>query len=100
MYYANIKNNKINDFYVEDVHGLEACNSIIKNGGIKIDEELWQHLLTLGECKFVGMAEEREYTIIDKDLFERVIQPVDTTPKQPSLEERLEALELLMMGVI
>jgi len=92
---------KNNGFYAEDIHGIETCNTIIKNGGVKIDEELWQYILILGECKFTGAVEEREYTILDKELFEIVVQPpTDDTPQQPSLEERLAALEALMMGVI
>ncbi len=101
MVYMNLdKEKNTNGFYVEDIHGLDTCNSIIEKGGLKINEELWEYLLTLGKCKFVGIVEEREYTISDKDLFERVIQPIDTTPQSPSLEERLAALETLMMGVI
>lgn len=100
MFYVDLDNKKVIGFYIEDIHGVETCNSILKNGGFRIDEELWQHLLTLGECKFLGTVEQREYTILDKDLFERVVQPVDTTPQQPSMEERIAALELLMMGVI
>ncbi|WP_346930294.1 XkdW family protein [Clostridium sp.] len=93
MVYINLgEDKKINGFYVEDVHGLEKCETIIANGGLKIDEELWQYILTLGECKFTGTVEAREYTIVDKDLFEIVVQPVDTTPQPPTFNEQLAAL--------
>lgn len=100
MVFTNIQNNKVKGFYTVDIHGEQVCNSVYAMGGLKIDEELHQYLLTLGECKFIGTVEEREYTILDKDLFETVIQPIDNTPQEPSLEERLAALEALMMGVI
>lgn len=48
---------------------IELCNSIVMNKGIKIDEELWQYLLSLGQVKFIGNIENRQYTILDKDLF-------------------------------
>ncbi|WP_346847984.1 MULTISPECIES: hypothetical protein [unclassified Clostridium] len=91
---------KNNGFYTEDIHGIEKCETILAQGGLLVDEELWQHLLVVEECKFIGTVEQREYTILDKDLFEKIIQPVDTKPQQPLLEERLAALETLMMGVI
>lgn len=92
MYYVDLNNKKIIGFYIEELHGKEKCEEIISSDGLKIDEELWQYILTLGECKFTGTVEEREYTILDKDLFERVIQPVDTTPQPPTLEERVTTL--------
>jgi len=95
-----LEDNKITGFCSEDNAGVERCNEILASGGFKIDKELWQYLLALGDCKFTGTVEEREYTILDKDLFERIVQLIDDTPKQPTLEERLAALEALMMGVI
>ena len=89
MIYANIKDKVIIGFYTEDIHGIEKCASIIGNGGLKVDEELWQYILTLGECKFVGTVEQREYTILDKNLFERVIRPIDTTPQPLTFSEQL-----------
>ena len=101
MFYMDLDTEKEdNGFYTEEIHGLEKCETIIANSGLKIDEELWQHLLSLGKCKFTGTVEAREYTILDKDLFETVVQSIDVTPQQPSTEERLAALEALMMGVI
>lgn len=70
MYYMNLDENKKNNgFYTEEIHGIELCNSILMNKGIKIDEELWQYLLSLGQVKFIGNIENRQYTILDKDLF-------------------------------
>lgn len=92
MVFTNIQNNKIKGFYTVDIHGEQVCNSVYAMGGLKIDEELHQYLLTLGECKFIGTVEEREYTIQDKELFEEVVQPIDTTPQPPSFNEQLAAL--------
>lgn len=93
MFYMDLDSDKNNNgFYIEDIHGLETCNTIIKNGGVKIDEELWQYILTLGKCKFTGVVEEREYTILDKELFEKVVQPIDTTLQPPTFSEQLVAL--------
>lgn len=91
-YYVELKDKKVNGFYTEEIHGFEKCETIIANGGIKINEELWQQLLILRECKFIGVVEDKEYTILDKDLFEEVIQPIDTTPQPPSFNEQLVAL--------
>ncbi len=93
MYYVEIKSSKENcKFYTEDIHGIEKCNMVTSEGGIIIDEELWRYLLTLGSSKFIGIAEEREYTILDKELFEEVVQPIDTTPQPPTFNEQLAAL--------
>jgi len=93
MYYVEIKSSKENcKFYTEDIHGIEKCNMVISEGGIIIDEELWRYLLTLGSSKFIGIAEEREYTILDKELFEEVVQPIDTTLQPPTFNEQLVAL--------
>ncbi len=100
MYFTELKNNVIEGFYLEEINGIQKCNSVLESGGIEIDEELHQHLLSLGQCKFTGVKEGKMYTLSDKDLFEKVVQPVDDIPQQPSLEERLAALEALMMGVI
>lgn len=79
MYYVEIKSSKENcRFYTEDIHGKEKCETIIANGGIKINEDLHQYLLTLGSCRFIDKVEDREYTIEDKNLFEEVqIKSVD-----------------------
>lgn len=93
MYYVEIKSDKENcRFYTEDMHGFEKCETIIANGGIKINEELWRYLLTLGSCRFIGKVEDREYTILDNELFEEVVQPIDTTPQPPTFNEQLAAL--------
>ena len=99
MVCANIKDKVITGFYIEEFHGVDKCQSVLDNGGIKCDEELWKYILSLGAVTFKEIAEEREYTISDKYLFEKIVQS-DTTPQQPSMEERIAALELLMMGVI
>lgn len=92
-YYVALKDYKMNGFYCEDIHGEERCNEILGNGGLKLSEDLWQYLSMLGcEIEFVGDIEEREYNISDKDLFKEVIQPVDTTPQPPTLEERVTTL--------
>lgn len=92
-YYVALKDYKMNGFYCEDIHGEERCNEILGNGGLKLSEDLWQYLSMLGcEIEFIGEIEEREYTILDKDLFKEVVQPVDTTPQPPTFNEQLAAL--------
>ncbi len=91
-YYTILKDEKIKGFYCKDIHGEDYCKTIINSGGLEISEELWSHLLSLGESKFIGEVEKRLYTIEDKELFEEVIQPIDTTPQPPSFNEQLVAL--------
>lgn len=100
MFYVKIDNKKVLGFYITGLHGLELCNQIYADGGIKIDDELHRYIISVGEVEFNGVKEDRIYSIEDKALFEQVVQPVDTTPQPPTLEERLMALESLMMGVI
>lgn len=100
MIYANVKDKVITGFYIEEFHGVDKCQSVLENGGIEVDEELWGYILSLGVVTFKEIAEERKYTILDKNLFEGVVQPIDITPQQPNLEDRMIALENLMMGVI
>lgn len=84
MYYAKIIDRIIEGFYIEEFHGEELCQSIVESGGIEVDEELHQYIISLGKAEFLGIKEEKIYTIIDKDLFKEVIQPEDTTPHPPS----------------
>lgn len=100
MFYACIKNKTIEGFYHQDIHGEQVCNTVYVMGGIKVDEELHQQLLSLGEVEFIGVKEEKLYTIADKSLFKKVDAVVDTSPQPPSSEQRISALEELMMGVI
>ena len=55
IFYADInkETNIINGFYCEEIHG-----SNIPEGSIPINEELWQHLISLGEIKVdsVGLS--------------------------------------------
>lgn len=103
MYYADVKNKGVVGFYLEDINGIDKCNLIFKNGGIKVDEELHQYLLNLGQSKFIGVREERLYTLADKALFEKIIPPVDNTPQPKSqieiLQETVDALVLSSLGV-
>lgn len=91
-YYAVLKESEIKGFYCEDIHGVDYCETIVNSGGLEISQELWGHLLTLGESKFMGEVEKRLYTIEDKELFEKVVQPIDTTPQPPTFSEQLVAL--------
>lgn len=100
MYYTSIKNNIIEGFYIEDIHGVNQCDKVLSEGGIIIDEELHHHLISLGRVEFKGSVESKIYRIEDKLLFEKVIPKVDVTQKPLSIEERISALEEIMMGVI
>lgn len=90
MYYVKINSGVIDGFYIEDLHGEQVCNTVYLMGGLKVEEELYQHLLSLGQAEFIGSKEEKIYTILDKDLFKKVIQPLDPTPPQPSQLELLK----------
>lgn len=57
---------------------------ILENGGVKINEELHQYLLSLGQCKFIGVKEDKIYTILDKNFFEKVVLRVDPSPQTKS----------------
>ena len=100
MYYAELINNKIVGFYLKEIHGIDKCNLILSNAGIKLDEELHQYLLNLGQSKFIGVKENKIYTLLDKALFEKVIPPVDNTPQEPAMGDRVAALEAALMGVL
>lgn len=76
----------------KEVHGEELCNKLYKNGALILDEELWQYAVSFGEIEFIGIKEDREYIIENKDLFKRVDQPVDDTLEPPSREERITTL--------
>ncbi|HAY3897729.1 TPA: hypothetical protein JRS25_003672 [Escherichia coli] len=101
-YYTILKDKKIKGFYCKEIHGEDYCKTIIySGGGLEVSEELWSHLLSLGESKFIGKVEERLYTIEDKELFEKVVPPLESIPPtQLSNEERLAALEAALMGVL
>lgn len=100
MYFTELKNKEVVGFYNTEIHGEEKCNLVLENGGIKIDEELHQHLLSLGQSKFIGVKEDKVYTLSDKDLFEKIIATVDDTPQAPTTEERLGALELALLEML
>ena len=100
MYYAELINNKIVGFYLKEIHGIDKCNLILSNAGIKLDEELHQYLLNLGQSKFIGVKENKIYTLLDKALFEKVIPPVDNTPQAPNADERISALELALLEML
>ncbi|GEM_PF-713632 len=95
MYYFAVleEDNKIKGFYCEAIHGIDYCKSIIDNGGLKLSEELWSYIINLNvSIEFIGKVEDREYTILDNELFEEVVQPIDTTPQPPTFNEQLAAL--------
>lgn len=100
MYYVKLNQGDVEGFYIEDLHGTEICTSIYEEGGLKIDDELHEYLLTLNSCRFTGVKEDRDYTISDKDSFTAIISPPDNTPQLPTQEDRLAALEAALMGVL
>lgn len=100
IFYLSLDNNNMNGFYNTNFHDEEFCKSILDSGGIIIDEELHSYLVSLCDFKFIGLREERLYTIKDKDLFIATPPRIDTTPQQPTLEERITAMEELIMGVL
>lgn len=100
MYQARLENTVIKGFYIEEVHGAKACEQVLVEGGLNIDEELHDYLLTLNLSKFTGIRESRVYTIQDKNLFSQIIPPPDNTPVPPTNEDRLAALEAALMGVL
>lgn len=102
MYYADVKGKERVVYYIVEINGEEKCNLILENGGIKINEELHQYLLSLGQCKFIGVKEDKIYTILDKNLFEKVILPIDPSPQPKSqfqiLQETVDQLVLTTLG--
>lgn len=75
----------------------KATNKIIVSSTFSNIETELQNALN---CGFT--SEEVEVREVTDEEYQFILenQPADTTPKQPSLEERLAALETLMMGVI
>lgn len=84
-YYAQLDNEgKILGFYLQGIHGEQVCNQIYTCGGLKLNEEIWKELVSYGVAKFNGAKEDRIYTMSDLALFEKVIPPVDNTPRPKS----------------
>ena len=68
LYLGNVKNKVIEGWYLESIH------SDIPAEVIKCEEDLYRYLLSLGQAKFKDEAIvdfEKEYTIEDKELFQR-----------------------------
>lgn len=103
-HYAVLKEGKIKGFYCEDIHGVDYCETIVNSGGLEITEELWSHLLNLGESEFIGEVEKRLYTIEDKELFEKVVPPLQDINTEKTefeiLKETVEQLVIASLGVI
>lgn len=99
MYYVKIENTEGKGFYIEEIHGRDVCIFIYNAGGLKIDDELHDYLLTLNTFKFIGVKEDREYTINDKELFKAITTTVEDS-HDLTMEERMAALEQLIMGVL
>lgn len=100
LIYSEINDNVLIGYYPEDMYSKDLCNNIIKSGGICIDEELWQYCVSLGSVKFMENVEARTYTIEDKEKFLQYKLPINSDPKPPILEERITALENLLMEVL
>lgn len=102
-YYAQLDNEgKILGFYMQNLHGEQVCNQIYTCGGLKLNEEIWKEIVGMGVAKFLGTREERIYTMDDLALFEKIIPPVDNTPKPKSqmqiLQETVDQLVLTTLG--
>ena len=68
LYLGNVKNKVIEGWYLESIH------SDIPTEVIKCEEDLYRYLLPLGQAKFKDEAIvnfEKEYTIEDKEFFQR-----------------------------
>ena len=84
-YYVQLDNEgKILGFYLQDIHGEQVCNQIYTCGGLKLNEGIWKELVGMGVAKFLGIREDRIYTMDDLALFEKVIPPVDNTARPKS----------------
>ncbi|WP_346896111.1 hypothetical protein [Clostridium sp. UBA7503] len=75
----------------------KSTNKIIVSSSFSNIETELQNALN---CGFT--SEEVEVREVTDEEYQFILenQPSDTTPQQPSLEQRMEALEKLMMGVI
>lgn len=101
VYYAQLNSEgNIVGFYLKGLHGEDVCNRIYTNGGIKINEELWNKLLSYGVSKFKSIKEDRVYIIDDLALFEKYIPPIDNTPHEPAIGDRIVALELALLEIL
>lgn len=80
MIYCILNSDKKTMTYLtEDM--LDRLDELYPLGGYKVIEistGLHNYLVGLGQCKLIADVEDREYTILDKDLFEEIkIEIVD-----------------------
>lgn len=109
IYYADIKENKIDGYYCREIH------EVIPKTAIAISKELWQHLLdenkiiadidSLTQIVFT-LDEKQCYTIDHKDYFsieEQSIKfKIEKTKEEKeidTLKERINKLEKLIEGL-
>lgn len=89
-------------FYKRGIHSDELCDNILENGGVLINEDLWQSLLNWTQTRvrdgIKPLIEKEVLTLEDLDRFEK-IEPV--IPQQlfsekvdvKELKDRIESLE-------
>lgn len=73
-------------FYIEDIHGLKLCESVLSQNGIQIDDDMHTYLSSItGEIDFNGVIDKNKvYSMEDKELFKVTEIPLNTTPQLPS----------------
>lgn len=100
-YYGEIdETKKVTAYYIEDLHGKDFCASVLAKVGVRLDSDLHDYLISLGSVRFEGVISPRVYNMEDKSMFTQILPEPDVTPKPPSANERLEALEAALMGVL
>lgn len=109
IYYADIKNNLIQGYYCEEIHG-----SNIPSNAIRITEDLWKELITYGQVKvdfeklssYPSVLDDNNivYGMDHKDAFLRYvseIEPVDQEPTEiDKLKEEIAELKILLHSTL
>lgn len=96
-YHAELNSqNQILGYYMEEIHGTERCQSLPNS--IMIDEDLHEYLLSLGFAELIAPPEGGMYTMENKNVFQKVVPKEILMP--PSVDERVAALEQLMLEVL
>lgn len=70
IFYAELNDNHIVGYYLEEYHGIDKCNSLTDY--IRVNNELHNYLLTLNDVSFNGIRKNEIYTIEDKLNFSQI----------------------------
>ena len=89
MYKLSYKEDlSFNGFYKEGI------SKFIPSPNINISNELRHYLLSIGDFKLKLKPSKEILTIDDIEIFEIIINETENTPQEPTLYERVDALEI------